>query len=626
MTKTLSDGAIIIAAPFFERVPYDVGNKLLNAQFDGRGNITRYAVINKFEATDGVSMIYSVNGAPLSYSEEKKVTLGGRKIGIEFAVKEADINISQFLSEADNAVITRIKIAATEDIKFEAAVNLGVNYTSYIEQLFMSRFSLKTIIKAVGGLLKKHIVRGENFIRSSLLGDYYIDFASNCVMTPLEKNPFFQHQFKITAEIKKGETKTVDLIMSSGTRYDFSFADVLKILPEIEKYEAAADAYFASLKSPAAETETEKALYASCLNCALGNYKERGLFKGFLAGLVYQFPARTYFRDGYWTCLPVLAVRPDLVRNEILTLARGIGKNGECPSAVKYNFRNYWGNHYDSPSFFVILIYDYISHTKDNGILSEKIGKRTDLDLAIAVIERLKKETDSTGLLVKGGEYNRRDWCDNVFRGGYVTYDEALYARALYALSTFTSGETSTSYANLYERVKTALNTELWDEGKGYFINFKDGDKTEDNLSIDTVVVALYSLTAPERAVSMLKKMESMLESANNNEQTAGDFGVLSVYPFYKNPDSIVFKSSLPYSYHNGGDWPYLSGAYAYAKLMYGLDYKYPLTRWFTYNLEKGNYTPVEFFSPCHKDGSLLQAWSSMPALVFNHIDGNFFK
>ena len=135
----------------------------------------------------------------------------------------------------------------------------------------------------------------------------------------------------------------------------------------------------------------------------------------------------------------------------------------------------------------------------------------------------------------------------------------------------------------------------------------------------------MYGIAPKDRAVSVLKNMEKYLESKNNTEQKAGDFGVLSVYPFYKPNRSVVLKSSLPYYYHNGGDWPYLSAAYAYAKMMYGMDYKYPLTRWFEYNLEKGNYTPVEFFSPTHPQGSLLQGWSALGQLCYSYPEGDFF-
>lgn len=57
---------------------------------------------------------------------------------------------------------------------------------------------------------------------------------------------------------------------------------------------------------------------------------------------------------------------------------------------------------------------------------------------------------------------------------------------------------------------------------------------------------------------------------------------------------------------------------YAYAKRKYGMEYKYLLLDWFVYNLKKGNYTPIEYFSPYCKDGSLLQAWGGDVAFVLD--------
>ena len=42
------DGKIIVENTFFEKVCYDAGNNLITAQFDGRGGVSKYAVMNKF--------------------------------------------------------------------------------------------------------------------------------------------------------------------------------------------------------------------------------------------------------------------------------------------------------------------------------------------------------------------------------------------------------------------------------------------------------------------------------------------------------------------------------------------------------------------------------------------------
>ena len=116
----------------------------------------------------------------------------------------------------------------------------------------------------------------------------------------------------------------------------------------------------------------------------------------------------------------------------------------------------------------------------------------------------------------------------------------------------------------------------------------------------------------------MLQNMERLLETRNNREQKAGDFGAMCVYPFYGRADGAYRKSSQPFYYHNGASWPYLSAMYAYAKRKYGMEYRYALESWFEYNVNRGNYTPVEFFSPPQKDGSLLQAWCGAVAFVMD--------
>ncbi|MDE5654565.1 MAG: hypothetical protein K2I46_03040 [Clostridia bacterium] len=629
-------GEIIVKEQFHKKVCFDVANNRISAQFDGRGGISKYAVMNKYSVFSAFYTLLTINGKPLEYMSDKEVKMLGKKQITSFSEKGADIVITQFLDRVNNCVYVENKVTANEDLVFKNVTNFGIDFGSYVQQLLANRLNAGNISKIIGGLLKKNKkgvqeLDGMTYIKGEVMGDFYLDIAVNGKAVGLESERGFYNQFSYGGEIKAGETKTFRYVISAGTRSDFTGCDVKTALKNFDKALAECDAYADELNCPKPlEGNFMQAYYKSLLNASLSNYKELGKFKGFLAGIVYQYPARTYYRDAYWTVLSVLPVKPELVRNEIITLANGISKKGECPSAVKFNFKNYWGDHYDSPSFFVLMLYDYLVHTKDFAILDEKVKAGKVIDSANLVLKRLMKETDETGLLVKGGEYNRRDWCDNVFRSTYVTYDEALYARALFAMSEiykvcYGDEVKSKDYADKYDKVVKAINDLLWDEEKGWYVNYKSDKFVEDNLSIDTVVMVLFGLASEERADRMLKNMQELLESKNNKEQGAGDFGTLSVYPFYKNTEDIVQKSSLPYYYHNGGDWPYLSCVYAYAKLMRGMDYIYPLTRWFEYNAEKGNYTPIEFFSPIHPDGSMLQAWSSTGAFVLAYPEGDFF-
>ena len=637
MSVTFSDGAIVKEDLFYNRTYYDISNNLLTAQFDGLGGLSKYSVINKWNYLEYFFNQMSFNGKVFDFHTPKKVTMVGRRMIIETETEDAYLKITQFAGDKVNAIFEEFEVTAKEDVTFENVINLELDYSSYIRNLFKDRRSFKNFARLATGFVAtaikghKHNADEGDFItiRSRTIEDFCFDFAVSKPARPLEANRFCTNQLVAELSLKKGETGRVKIVISGGTLKDISYADVKDCYLKFDYYKHEATEYIANLACPdSCNTEFLKAYYKSLYNCSLSMYKEMGKFKGFLAGIVYQSPARTYYRDGYWTILSILPKRPDLVRNEIITLATGINKDGDCPSAVKYNFTNWWGNHYDSPSFFAIMLYDYVRTTGDHSILSEKWRGKTILDAAVKVVEKLAREEDGTGLLYKGGEYNRRDWCDNVFRQGYCTYDEVLYARALYSLAELYKGvddSKSSSYNARWLKVKDAINKILWEPKLGYYVNYKDENFTEDNLSIDTVIATLFGIASDEQAVSMLTKMQELLESRNNREQKAGDFGVLSVYPFYKDNKSVVLKSSWPFYYHNGGDWPYWSAVYAYAKLKYGMEYEYPLTRWFEYNLQKGNYTPVEFYAPLHKDGSLLQAWSSVGAFVLSYPDGKFF-
>jgi Glycogen debranching enzyme len=631
MPVEFKDGAIVSKDIFAAETAFDVSNNLLIARFDGRGAIAAYSVVNKWDFVSGFYNIISFGGRVIDFGTPKTVAMLGRRQITELETPEASLKITQFLDSGTNAVFTKYTVFAKKDTLFGVDFNIELDFKSYVYEFFASRFSMKNLRRLLFGTLKgvfkgrkREREEGNYFVaRNDPWGELYLDIACDKPAKTLEKNIIYASQYSLRREIRAGETEEIRFVLSMGARKDFSSFDALEGLKNFAKHEKEAEDHIASLPSPAGTSDERlTAFYKNLYNTSLSLYKEKGDFKGFLAGIVYQSPARTYFRDGYFTILPVLKTRPELVRNEILTLARGIGKDGRCPSAVKYNFKNWWGDHFDSPSFFAIMLFDYVRKTGDKTVLEERVNGVSVLSAAEKVIERLAKNEDGTGLLFKAGPFNRRDWCDNVFREGYVTYDEALYARALYALSVLTG---KTEYSDRYEKVKKAINAILWDEGKGWYVNYKNGDFTEDNLSVDTVLTVLFGIADDARADVILDNMEKLLETRNNPDAIS-DFGVLSVYPFYKEPTAAISKSSYPYYYHNGGDWPFWSALYAYARLSRGKDYLYPLTRWFDYNLEKGNFTPVEFFSPLYKRGSLLQAWSGAGAFLFDYPDGEYFK
>jgi len=249
-------------------------------------------------------------------------------------------------------------------------------------------------------------------------------------------------------------------------------------------------------------------------------------------------------------------------------------------------------------------------------------------DLCRLVVDRLSTFEDKTGLIVKSGRYNKLDWADQINRTGYVTYVELLYARALFCLSTIVGTRDKTRarrYLEMFEQTKGAINKILWDDEKGYYVNYRDGDFVEDNLSVDTILAVLFGISDEKQTARLLDNVSALLETRNNQSQQAGDFGVMSVYPFYRGVDRCYDKASKEYEYQNGAAWPYWSALVAYAEMRNGRDCSYALLSSFDWNVKHGNYTLADYYSPCAPSGSPLSTWNSVFALVYDWQEDDFF-
>ena len=571
MKTDFRDGKIVVTGKYHENVVYDVCANDLRVKFDGKGGITNYTVSNQGGNYIGRSflLVFS-DGKKLDAFADKTVELVGRTQKIILTEGDLSVEIFQFVPPVGNAVFYRIEANRPGDYDFVLDLGHG----------------------------------GKDF-------GYAADVESEFVSE--------------NASVYMRTDRVARIVFSCGAGSE----RCREMLSRFSEYEKRVTDEYETVAIPAtAKTEEDKALYVSSIFAALENYKEVGNYKGFSAGCNYTAPVRTYFRDSYWTVLSMYRDHPDLVRNQILTLAYGIDENGDCPSAVTFELLTHWGNHFDSPSFFVMMVYDYINRTGDFSILDETVGGKTVYDYCLLVVNRLSESTDETRLVFKAGKYNKRDWADEVNRVGYVTYVELLYARALYCLSRIVGKRDAAQageYREAFLAVKDAINRLLWDDEKGYYINYKTEDFVEDNLSVDTILAVLFGISDKTRTERILDNVSSLLESRNNGIQRAGDFGVMSVFPFYRGIDRARNKSSQEYEYHNGAVWPYLSALVAYAQMRNGRDYSYALTSSFDWNIAKGNYTPIEYYSPIRPDGSLLQAWSSDAAWVYDWRDVDFF-
>jgi glycogen debranching enzyme len=359
-----------------------------------------------------------------------------------------------------------------------------------------------------------------------------------------------------------------------------------------------------------------------------------GAFAGLSAGLAYATPARTYYRDGYWTLQLLLRLAPDIVAEQIEVLARQVQDSGEAPSAVILSgphadaFENrrieqlalaaihwrpgeWWSDHFDSPLFFVLAVAECVAATGD-----EAPARRWWPKLA-AIFERYVGLIGPHGLPMK--PHNDRDWADNVMREGLVAYDLGLWVGALKALAQL--GRTiapvvADAAKRMAESACAAIDQTLWrDDHYADYVRF-DGS-AETHLTLDSLTLLRFGAIPEARALQVLDQVRSRLESRRNAGQPYGDFGMLCVYPPFDRRGELRAKSAFAYRYHNGADWPWLDGLYAAERLRRGLGgWRYPLMRWWEWSLAQGWAGAVEYFSPPFGRGSLLQGWSSLPAAV----------
>lgn len=593
MKHEYKDGKIVTRSHFWETARYNIANECTSVQLDGKGGLYEYYVANKRDnfVAAYARAVYAVNGKPLDAFAPKTVEMVGRKQKIAFCQDGVDFTVEQFLSPSANGLFTQITVQTEQPAQCEFSLYCGYH-------------AAEAKIMSYG----KTVSMGEMALSSSVKGQWidgnYAYSLQKCVKG--------KEVFRLFLSFNCSEQQAENFVK----QFDF--------------YKSQTDAEIEEIKySDCVQAEEEKAFYCSTYFCALENYRKVGDFSAFAAGCRYMDPLRTYYRDGYWTTLPMYKSHIDLVRDEIVTLARGIASDGGCPSAVKSDFSAFWGDHYDSPSFFVMMLYDYVNHSGDTAILTKDSGGKTILEKAVAVLDHLTEYADKTGLIYKDGPYNKRDWADEVNRNGYVSYVEILYIRALYCLSEllYEAGDKARSerYGALCQKVKEAFDAMLWDEQRGYYVNYKYGDFTEDNFSVDTMTAVVFGVCSEDKAKRILENAEMLLDTRKNKIGDVGDFGIMSVHPLYRGITSAYRKSTQPFDYHNGANWPYLSAVYAYAQSLHGREWKYALLSWFDYNVKKGNYTPIEYFSPCCEDGSLLQAWSSLGAFVLDNVGKTSF-
>lgn len=400
-----------------------------------------------------------------------------------------------------------------------------------------------------------------------------------------------------------------------GAGYHYSLKEPTYIMMHVNQkltpseIKAQAQTYNASLYHEALEG-FELAYYCSCLNAAKSMWKEVDGWKGLFAGINYQRPARTYYRDSYYTALPLMKDHPEWMKAQILTLANGVFDDFSTPSGVGINGSYWWKDHHDGLAYLWLMIDEYLGVHHDATLLDHPIKQTTLRQFLKAVSDHMCSLCNAVGVWERK-PYDRHDWVDNVYREGVIMYINALVAQALVVASKHLDDDT---YLLQSKKMVATIEELLWDEEKQYYINYRSERQYEDHLSIDTIFYAYFELGDPIRRQKMLSQMEQILESQNNQEQPFVEFGTFCVYPPYRYKEALVEKSSRPFLYHNGSDWPYLSSMYALTKYKNQMEYTYPLYRWFQEMMNNGYYTPIEYYTPTYPVGGMLQGWSGVGA------------
>lgn len=635
-----ADGSLSVEAPS-ALSRFDMGNATLFATFDGSGCLRRGLLAEGHELGSW-KLELRIGGETAAFSRGRAI---GRLWELELEREGTRAELDSFLGEAEPAIYQRLELA--NHSSSVARLGLRLEYEpgaggTLGDSLCDARARLRAMLP---GTATWWATAGAKLIRPYAARRVRLDPEG--IVEAQGKRKAIWRSFPAPERIeRRGRHAFIDFTIELGPwekreiAWSLSAGDTPPSGPEKARQAlASARAYGAWLADLCSEKDSLlKSMFVAGLNAAISMFKTFPEdFEGLVAGPDYAYPPRLYFRDGYWTAQVLIRFRPDLARRHILSIARGVHEDGQCPSGVfaphvlrehasgRVDSLDWLPDHFDSPALFVLLVSDYVEATGDAALLDERItlwrgkdreGRAVGLMSLVEAAADYLAGKDRDGLIEKPHEAN--DWADNVRRSSYVAYDQALYAAALLAVARLTEArgkaEAACTYSRRAERARAALDRELWDEKRGYFVNYRRAGFVEGNCSLDTLVALRYGLVDEDK-VERLLGAASRLITSENPDQPFGDWGVMCAYPNYGLSSDLFSKSAAPYRYHNGADWPYLDGLYAEVLLGRGRpEWRYVLSRWWEYGLSRGWLTPVEYYSPPYAPGGMLQGWSSMPA------------
>lgn len=643
-----AEGALLVRSPTPDS-RYDMGNRRLFATLDGEGNIRSFRLPEGIAILDGWQAAARVDGVRVTWREAEAMGRSWRLAGeaLDATIDQRTVcdagtpalaQVWEVTNTGQTARVFTLSLEVTFDLRLPAvqvgSSSLNARVYRFLRDNPVSRRALGprrwAVMNPLGEAQKrlKPAARRRSLEIDARRDGFRVrgDVTAALVMgdAPAEWQPAETGlALNFRAVVAPGETYTLPLLVGAGDG----------LAPDAYRDIAADADAFAAWLSASFECDDPllRSLYAASLNVALAMYKELPSgFAGLWAGPGYAYPPRIYFRDSYWTALPILPYRPEWVRAHLLTLATGVHPDGVCPSGVidpavlpfedqaEEGASDWLPDHQDSPAYFVLLLCEYVAWTGDAALLGERLDDgRTLWDCAQSCLNRL--------LAQPAKDRAPNDWADNVLRSEWVSYDLALLAGALGAAADVArhvgDAATASSYQVDARHIRDLLHIHGWDDAKGYLVDYRRGDGAsgagfvEDHLALDTLLAIRFGAASPDGAASMLAAARTTLQTRHNAEQPHGDWGVMCCWPPYSLRADLFGKSAQVLNYHNGAEWPFLSAIYAHLLMERGdPDWRYALTRWWSVHLERGWLTPVEYHSPAHPPGAFLQGWSGMAA------------
>jgi len=234
------------------------------------------------------------------------------------------------------------------------------------------------------------------------------------------------------------------------------------------------------------------------------NYGDLGIYAG-------PKNFREYWaRDGFFASLGACCLKDfEIVRKNLDLFIKYQKANGQIPLRVEeknhslsligikvaykhprpvYNSSQVWaGEAMDPTILFVIAACFYINSSGDRGwfLKNEKSLLRA-LDWILA----RKKER---GLIIEGQKAN---WADMAFKSGNVTYTNVCFWKALTDFS-----KIRPRYQIEAENLKKAINTKLWSNQKGYYVDWigRSGHIYDDFFVDGNLLAVAWGLAGPSK-------------------------------------------------------------------------------------------------------------------------------